>query len=160
MAAVRARTADHSLPPSNRVQHTAAPAEILKNLSEAVRQIQQHNASKLSFEEQYRHAYNLVTTSQGHTLYNTVADLVSAHLEKEALDRIVPAFPPSTSSVTLASGSGNGAANIAAAAAAQIFLGRLVAVWGDHLMCMGKLRDVLKYMVSPCVRLIPWTRSD
>mgnify|MGYP001570438998 FL=1 len=91
---------------------------------------------------------------QGHTLYNKVAELVAAHLEKETREHIVPVFPPSTASASLASGSGSGthsgpgaAANVAAAAAAQLFLDRVKAVWDDHMACMSKLRDVLKYMV-------------
>lgn len=34
-----------------------------------------------------------------------------------------------------------------AAAAGQLYLDRLREVWDDHMACMSKLRDVLKYMV-------------
>ena len=96
-----------------------------------------------------------VLHKQGHTLYNKVAELVAAHLEQETREQIVPVFPPSTSFASLASGSGSGAhggsagaaANVAAAAAAQLFLDRVRTVWDDHMACMSKLRDVLKYMV-------------
>ena len=37
----------------------------LNKLSTAVNQIQQHNASSLSFEEHYRHAYQLVRPASG-----------------------------------------------------------------------------------------------
>lgn len=164
------------------VQHRAPTVEGLERLSLAVEQIQLHNASQLSFEEHYRYAYTLVRLStpheqppaqvltpaprvqvlhkQGHTLYNTVADLVSSHLEKETREKIVPAFPPSNSSASLASGSGTSAgagggaaANVAAAEAGQLFLDRIKLVWDDHMACMSKLRDVLKYMVR-------WGRSS
>ena len=72
--------------------------------------------------------------------------LISQHLEKQAAQRIVPVFPPSA----LASGSGgaqSGSENVTAAAAGQLFLDRLRDVWDDHMACMSKLRDVLKYMV-------------
>lgn len=136
-------------------------------------QIQQHQASQLSFEAVYRNSYNLVlhkqvrpihllrcTSStnalaldaQGHTLYNSVASLISNHLELEARTKITPAFPPS-SSVAVASGSGIGgqqaaASNMAAAEAGQLFLDRVKEVWDDHSACMGKLKDVFKYMVG------------
>ncbi|KAL8286410.1 hypothetical protein RQP46_004427 [Phenoliferia psychrophenolica] len=135
-------------------KHGAPNTDGLERLSLAIEQIQLHNASQLSFEEHYRYAYNLVLHKQGHTLYNKVAELVAAHLEKETREKIVPVFPPSTSSASLASGSGSGAnggsagaaANVAAAAAAQLFLDRVRLVWDEHMACMSKLRDVLKYM--------------
>lgn len=34
-------------------------------LSHAIREIQNHNASKLSFEEHYRYAYNMVLYKRG-----------------------------------------------------------------------------------------------
>ncbi|GEM06638.1 cullin 3 [Rhodotorula toruloides] len=123
----------------------------LDRLKEAIQQIQQHNVSQLSFEEHYRYAYNLVLYKKGHLLYNAVAELISAHLEKETRDKIVPSFPHSTIAISSTSGTqaGTGGAaseNVAAAAAGQLFLDRLRDVWDDHIACMSKLRDVLKYL--------------
>ncbi|KAM0754709.1 Cullin-domain-containing protein [Meredithblackwellia eburnea MCA 4105] len=133
-------------------KHGEPDTKGLERLSDAIKQIQQHNASQLSFEEHYRYAYNLVLRKHGHTLYNKVAELVTAHLEKETTDNIVPAFPPSSSSASLtttsasSSATANASANVQAAQAGQLFLDRIKAVWDDHTACMGKLRDVLKYM--------------
>ncbi|BGO96947.1 hypothetical protein JCM10021v2_000583 [Rhodotorula toruloides] len=123
----------------------------LDRLKEAIQQIQQHNVSQLSFEEHYRYAYNLVLYKKGHLLYNAVAELISAHLEKETRDKIVPTFPHSTTAIASTSGTqaGTGGAaseNVAAAAAGQLFLDRLRDVWDDHIACLSKLRDVLKYL--------------
>lgn len=122
-------------------KHVEPLEDTLSRLMLAIGQIHSHNASQLSFEEHYRYAYSLVLYKQGHTLYNSVADLISAHLERETARAIVPSFPPSSS---LPSGSGS---NIASAAAGQLFLENVRDVWDDHVACMSKLRDVLKYMV-------------
>ncbi|GAA5835767.1 hypothetical protein JCM11251_007420 [Rhodosporidiobolus azoricus] len=133
----------------------------LDKLKEAVQQIQQHNVSQLSFEEHYRYAYNLVLHKKGHLLYNAIAELISAHLEKETAAKIVPTFPHGASAV--ASGSGSGQAggssvsateNVAQAQAGQLFLDTLKDVWADHTACMSKLRDVLKYLDKV------WTNSN
>lgn len=128
--------------------HGGPDADAIPRLSLAIRQIHDHNASSLSFEEHYRFAYNLVLHKRGHTLYNTVAELVVAHLEKQTLRLVVPSFPPSENSAT---GGNSVTANIASAAAGQLFLNNLKEIWDDHKICMGKLRDVLKYMVRPFV---------
>lgn len=140
---------------------------MIESLTLAITQIQDHNASSLSFEEQYRHAYNLVLHRNGHLLYNTVAQLISEHLEKEARDKIIPAFPPSTnasSSLAVGTstqlGSASASGNVAAAAAGQLFLDRVRDLWDDHIACMGKLRDILKYMVSCFFTLLAFDRGD
>ena len=119
----------------------------MARLQSAIEQIQQKEASKLSFEAHFRYAYNLVLHKNSHLLYNSVADLIGAHLEEETKSRILPYFPPSTSSV-ITSGSTVASENLVAAAAGTLFLDRVREVWVDHLACMSKLRDILKYMVS------------
>ncbi|GAA6055941.1 hypothetical protein JCM3770_005606 [Rhodotorula araucariae] len=125
----------------------------LDRLQEAIQQIQHHNVSQLSFEETYRYAYHLVLHKKGHQLYNAVADLISAHLESETRAKVVPVFPHATSAVGASGSSGTtgGATvaaneNVATAAAGQLFLDRLRDVWDDHIACMSKIRDVLKYL--------------
>ncbi|TKA58299.1 hypothetical protein B0A53_00036 [Rhodotorula sp. CCFEE 5036] len=123
----------------------------LDRLKEAIQQIQRHNVSQLSFEEHYRYAYNLVLHKKGHLLYNGIAELISAHLESETREKIVPVFPQSANAIASSSAgqAGTSAAaseNIAAAAAGQLFLDRVRDVWEDHIACMSKLRDVLKYL--------------
>ncbi|TNY24532.1 Cullin-domain-containing protein [Rhodotorula diobovata] len=119
----------------------------LERLKEAIQQVQQHNVSQLSFEETYRYAYHLVLHKKGHQLYNAVAELISSHLESETRAKVVPVFPHATS-VVGASGSGatGSGESVATAAAGQLFLDRLREVWDDHIACMSKVRDVLKYL--------------
>jgi cullin 3 len=101
--------------------------------------------------------FSLFHSSQGHLLYNAVAELISAHLEKETKAKIVPVFPHSASAVASGSGTQGGMSttateNVAQAEGARVFLDTLKDVWADHIACMNKLRDVLKYLV----RFIPF----
>lgn len=63
-------------------------------LAHAIGQIQGHNVSSLSYEEHYRYAYSLVLVKEGHMLYDGVKRLVQAHLDKQCVERLIPAFPP------------------------------------------------------------------
>lgn len=62
-------------------------------LADAIAQIQRHNISRLSYEEHYRYAYNLVLNQQGDMLYAGVARLVEAHVAHLVAQHLVPAFP-------------------------------------------------------------------
>ncbi|EIW72022.1 hypothetical protein TREMEDRAFT_70610 [Tremella mesenterica DSM 1558] len=114
-------------------------------LANAIREIQNHNASKLSFEEHYRYAYNMVLFKNGDQLYAGVKGLISEHLEKLAEDKIVPTFPRSSGT----SGTGkrrSGAEAVESAMEGDRFLKAVKTVWEDHTGSMRKLKDVLKYM--------------
>lgn len=63
-------------------------------LAHAISQIQNHNISKLSYEEHYRYAYNLVLHHQGDMLYRGVKKQIQAHLDRLCREKIIPAFPP------------------------------------------------------------------
>ncbi|KAJ3538210.1 hypothetical protein NMY22_g5259 [Coprinellus aureogranulatus] len=62
-------------------------------LSNSIREVQNHNASNLSFEENYRYAYNMVLYKKEDMLYNGVAQLVAQHLDTLANEKIIPRFP-------------------------------------------------------------------
>ncbi|SNX85851.1 related to Cullin-3 [Melanopsichium pennsylvanicum] len=68
--------------------------EMWLRLVHAISQIQNHNISKLSYEEHYRYAYNLVLYQQGDMLYHGVKKQVQQHLDKLCREKIIPAFPP------------------------------------------------------------------
>ncbi|KLT38707.1 Cullin-domain-containing protein [Cutaneotrichosporon oleaginosum] len=118
--------------------------EIWNKLSHAIREIQNHNASKLSFEEHYRYAYNMVLYKHGDQLYNGVKGIVAEHLDKLAEERIVPAFP--RASGTQASAPGGGAEAVERAVEGDRFLRAVKGVWDDHTGSMRKLKDILRYM--------------
>ena len=65
------------------------------SLSKAIQEIHAHNASNLSFEENYRFAYNLVLHKQGKQLYDGVKDLIGQNINKLADTIVRPAFPSS-----------------------------------------------------------------
>ncbi|RSH91470.1 cullin-3 [Saitozyma podzolica] len=105
-----------------------------------------HNASKLSFEEHYRYAYNMVLFKHGDQLYTGVKQLVAEHLDSLAEERIVPAFP--RSSGTHGAGKlGGGAEAVERAMEGDRFLKAVKGVWEDHTGSMRKLKDVLRYMI-------------
>ncbi|CAH7690496.1 cullin-4A [Phakopsora pachyrhizi] len=197
-------------------RQTEPASDNWSRLSKAISEILNHNASKLSFEEHYRYAYNMVLFKQGTKL----RDLVSNHLDNQALSKIQPNFPiinpllsssnpqlmissttetinssrisdravdnPSrqtdSSDPNLSSSqkgkaravdplpaddeqsdelfatqaiinhqislitSGNASDRLSVIQSQERFLKAVRGVWDDHVACMKKLRDVLKYM--------------
>ncbi|KDN52391.1 Cullin-domain-containing protein [Tilletiaria anomala UBC 951] len=67
--------------------------EMWERLSRAVHEIYNHNSSLLSFEENFRYAYNFVLHNQGDMLYSGIIKLLEEHLSKQCQERIVPTFP-------------------------------------------------------------------
>lgn len=138
-------------------------------LSAAITAIQNRNISKLSYEEHYRYAYNLVLNQQGGMLYSGVRWQVDDHLSRQCAEQLVPVFPldiATVQSVGVAvkakrDESTPGLAQIlgllpdrgeqqgtvlATIPASERFLAALTRMWNDHCSSMGKLRDVLKYV--------------
>ena len=105
-------------------------------LSRAIREIHNHNASNLSFEENYRFAYNLVLHKQGKQLYDGARELISENIDHLAETIVKPAFPSSVN--------GDPAQK---SQEVERFLKAMRDSWDDHLSSMSKLRDILKYMV-------------
>ena len=108
-------------------------------LAKGIREIHNHNVAKLSFEENYRYAYNLVLYRNGDMLYTGVVELITENLKKLAKEQILPAFPTSTGDVEPMTKSQEG----------ERLLKALRAVWDDHISSMNKLKEILKYMVRP-----------
>lgn len=121
-----------------RLQHgpDTSMTETWTALSKAIREIHNDNASNLSFEENYRFAYNLVLHKQGKQLYDGVKDLVSENINKLAETQVKPAFPSSVN--------GDPAQK---SQEVERFLKAVRHSWDDHISSMSKLRDILKYMV-------------
>ena len=106
-------------------------------LSGAIREIHNHNASNLSFEETYRHAYNLVLNKQGEFVYRNVNELVAKNIQKLAREKVQTVFPDPT-----CTDQGRRIEE------AEQLLRAIRAVWDDHKGCMKKLGQVLDYVVS------------
>ncbi|KAG8916522.1 Cullin-3, partial [Tulasnella sp. 417] len=122
-------------------------SEQWKILQHSIREIFNHNARSLSFEENYRHAYNMCLQKQGSQLYNGVSGLIVDNLNKLAKEEIVPAFPSSISV--------GGIDHVQQAQEGERLLKAVRAVWDDHISSMSKLRDLLKYMASAFQSLSP-----
>ncbi|KAG9015626.1 Cullin-3 [Tulasnella sp. 427] len=126
------------------------PSEQWKILQNSIREIFNHNARSLSFEENYRHAYNMCLQKQGGQLYEGVSGLVVENLDKLAQEEIVPAFPASISV--------GGIDHVQQAQEGERLLKAVRIVWDDHISSMSKLRDLLKYMdrtYVPPARILP-----
>ncbi|EIN09693.1 Cullin-domain-containing protein [Punctularia strigosozonata HHB-11173 SS5] len=109
--------------------------DIWTQLSNNIREIHKQNASRLSFEENHRFAYNIVLSRKGEMLYNGVCDLVVENLENLAAEQIIPAFP-----------TGNKDDLVEQSQEWELLLKALRNVWDEHQANMSKLSDILKYM--------------
>ncbi|KAG6331221.1 hypothetical protein ID866_7870, partial [Astraeus odoratus] len=116
-------------------QEEFSPEDTWNRLSKNIREIHKHNASSLSFEENYRYAYNMVMYKSGPMLYKGVCQLVAENVDRLAEEEIMPTFPKGKSSDPVQLGQEN-----------ELLLRALRRVWDDHTGNMSKLRDLLKYM--------------
>ena len=111
----------------------------------AFREIHTKNASRLSYEELYRHAYRIVLKKKGEQLYKNVHDFEKGWLSSEVRGDIQLLLSPNllASAQSLASTTAN-----ERRVSGEKFLKGLKQAWGDHQVCMSMLADVLMYMVS------------
>ncbi|KAF5377370.1 hypothetical protein D9757_008038 [Collybiopsis confluens] len=110
--------------------------ETWSNLSKNIREILNHNASNLSFEENHRYAYHLVLYKSGDILYRGMKQLVAENLDKLAVEQIQSAFPATA----------QGGDPMQRSQENELLLKALKNVWDDHTSNMTKLGQILKYM--------------
>ncbi|CUA73402.1 Cullin-3 [Rhizoctonia solani] len=108
-----------------------------EKLSASIQQIYAKNASSLSFEENYRHAYNLVIAKQGKMLYEGLVGLISENLDIFAKEKLVPVFPRTEL---------DGRDSMEMCQAGELFVKVFREVWDDHESSMSKISDLVKYM--------------
>ncbi|QRV89833.1 cullin family [Ceratobasidium sp. AG-Ba] len=108
-----------------------------EKLSSAIQQIYAKNASSLSFEENYRHAYNLVVSKHGEMLYQGLTTLVTNNLNRLVKEKLVPEFPRATL---------DGRDAVAMCQEGEAFVKAFRDVWDDHESSMSKISDLVKYM--------------
>jgi len=99
---------------------TEQAQDIWKSLCSAMSEIYNKNASVLSFEELYRHAYNLVLHKHGDLLYEGVRETVYTRLHSVA--KLVAMSPDDQ------------------------LLNQICQQWRDHQVTMVMVRDILMYM--------------
>ncbi|KAH6644141.1 Cullin [Boeremia exigua] len=109
----------------------------------AFREIHTKNASRLSYEELYRHAYRIVLKKKGEDLYRNVHDFERKWLSSEVRAAIQQLLSPNL--LVNAQSLGGTTAN-ERRVAGEKFLKGLKQAWGDHQVCMSMLADVLMYM--------------
>ncbi|KAH7927936.1 Cullin-domain-containing protein [Leucogyrophana mollusca] len=134
MATARRQAKTKIKPPRKHVSDVSMD-ETWSKLQANIREIHNHNASSLSFEENHRFAYNMVLYKQGGVLYHGVCKLVADNVDRLAKNDITPTFP-----------SGGDDDPTQQSQAGELLLKALRRVWDDHTGNMSKLRDILKYM--------------
>ncbi|KAJ8592195.1 Cullin-domain-containing protein [Rhizopogon salebrosus TDB-379] len=134
MASTR-RTVKTKIKPPRKHESEVSLDEMWSSLSANIREIHDQNASNLSFEENYRYAYNMVLYKNGAVLYKGVCQLVAENIDRLAQCEIVPVFP-----------SGSSKDPVQQSQEGELLLKALKRVWDFHIGNMSKLRDILKYM--------------
>ncbi|KAF1832318.1 Cullin-domain-containing protein [Decorospora gaudefroyi] len=109
----------------------------------AFREIHTQNASKLSYEELYRHAYRIVLKKKGEKLYNKVHEFERNWLSSEVRDTIQHLISPN---LVANAQSVSATTPNERRVAGERFLKGLRKAWGDHQVCTSMLADVLMYM--------------
>jgi len=122
-------------PPRTHIQSQATIEETWKAFAKAVTEIHNNNAHRLSYEENYRHAYNLCLYRHGKMLYDGVCALIKDNLVRMARERIIPTFP-----------TGGQDDPVYQSQEGERLLKSFRAVWDQHISSMSKLGDLLKYM--------------
>ncbi|KAJ4347213.1 uncharacterized protein N0V89_011152 [Didymosphaeria variabile] len=109
----------------------------------AFREIHTKNASRLSYEELYRHAYRIVLKKKGEQLYKNVHDFEKGWLSREVRGDLQQLLSPNllANAQSVASTTAN-----ERRVSGEKFLKGLKQAWGDHQVCMSMLADVLMYM--------------
>ncbi|KAG2017666.1 ubiquitin ligase SCF complex subunit Cullin [Coprinopsis cinerea AmutBmut pab1-1] len=135
MATAARRTGRPKIKPPKKHGPEFSAEKTWNALSQNIREIQNHNAASLSFEENYRYAYNMVLYKEGDMLYRGVCNLIASNLDQLAEQHIIPRFP---------AGSIND--RLQRSQAGELLLKALREVWDDHVSNMTKLGQLLKYM--------------
>lgn len=113
-------------------------------LETAFREIHTKNASGLSYEEIYRHAYQVVLKKKGGDLYKRVSAFEHDWLSKDVRTSIQGYYSPQLlANVQSLVGSTASERRVAG----ENFLRGLNDAYAHHQVCMSMLADVLMYMV-------------
>ncbi|KAF2205076.1 Cullin-domain-containing protein [Delitschia confertaspora ATCC 74209] len=110
-------------------------------IASAFREIHTKNASKLSYEELYRHCYRVVLKKKGEELYKRVQNFEHEWLSNEVRSSILLLVTPQLSSHDMVATTATEQRT-----AREKFMKGLNAAWRDHQTCMAMLADVLMYM--------------
>ena len=115
-------------------------------LRSSLLEIHGKNASQLSFEELYRHAYKLVLKKKGDLLYQKVKDFEETWLARTVQPQIMSSLSTDFLFTTAEGVSMMNTANEKRVEGEKL-LRSLKDAWEDHNLCMNMITDVLMYMV-------------
>jgi cullin 3 len=118
-------------------------------IESAFNEIHTKNASRLSYEELYRHAYRIVLKKKGEELYKKVKLFEKQWLSSAVRSGIQQLLSPNLLADSQSLG---GTTANERRVSGEKFLKGLKQAWGDHQVCMSMLADVLMYMVSRHLR--------
>jgi cullin 3 len=118
-------------------------------IESAFNEIHTKNASRLSYEELYRHAYRIVLKKKGEELYKKVKLFEKHWLSSAVRSGIQQLLSPNLLADSQSLG---GTTANERRVSGEKFLKGLKQAWGDHQVCMSMLADVLMYMVSRHLR--------
>ncbi|CAG8382587.1 unnamed protein product [Penicillium salamii] len=113
-------------------------------LSVSLNEINTKNASTISFEELYRHAYKIVLMMRGDDLYDKVKQLEQNWLQTNVQKLVTESI--SGSLVRAQSSTDAQDQSSERREAGEKFLAALKDAWEDHQLSMGMVTDVMMYM--------------
>jgi cullin 3 len=114
-------------------------------LSVAFHEIFAKNASKLSYEELFRHSYKLVLKKKQDFLYDKVSQLIEQWLRNTVRTKVMSFVTPSL--LATASEGSETLPSQENRVAGERFIRALKDAYNDHQLCTGLITDVLMYMV-------------
>lgn len=135
---------------NKRVEEKNNAEEYWNKLRNAFYEIFNKNAGKLSFEELYRCAYNLVLLREGKKLYNGTCELMEERLKEISSEQIKQAFPVYEP--------GNKFQSNTEIERDLDFLRIIKKTWEDHVMAIQEIQSLLMYMdrnYVPRANLLP-----
>ena len=98
-------------------------------ISSGIQEIINHNQSKLSFEELYRNAYKMVQMKDGEKLYKNIKVMIGNNLAGIVKNDLSLLIIWNLSTPTVEE--------------CESFLKRFLAIWDEHLLLMGMVRDIV-----------------
>ncbi|KAF1984311.1 Cullin-domain-containing protein [Aulographum hederae CBS 113979] len=113
-------------------------------LQQSFTAIHTKDASGLSYEQLYRHAYRIVLRKKGDVLYKNVQDFEQKHLSTVVRPHFQSVLPPPL--LVHLSPSMGGSTVSERRELGKHFLAQLRTIWEDHRLSMGMIADVLMYM--------------
>lgn len=137
-------------PPRKSGSNTLDPNESWKLLEVAIKDIQNKNASKWSFEQLYRLAYNLVLSKNAQYLYNHVHDEIVKYLEdnvrKQLESLIIKKEEQQNMNASDMRGDDDLPDHVIRKSDAAEILNLFNKVWDDHLISVWLISQVVMYM--------------